>query len=106
MRAKQSSLFLLNSSPSVMRRGRPTFRTDEVVPQSGIYRVRHRKHRLPDEVSLVRDHTFPRCAKCKDSVMFELSSPVKEETEVTTEFTTRIYLYELPVWDDAEEIAA
>lgn len=37
--------------------------------------------------------------------MFELLRPVKEETEVTTEFTTRIYLYELPVLDDGEEIA-
>lgn len=104
MRAKQSSLFLLKSSPSSMRR-RPTFRTDEVVPQSGIYCVRHRKHRLPHEVTLVRDQTFPRCAKCKDSVRFELLRSVKEETEVTTEFTTRIYLYELPVLDDVEEIA-
>jgi len=36
--------------------------------------------------------------------MFELLWPVNEETEVTT-FTTRIYLYELPVLDDGEEIA-
>jgi hypothetical protein len=38
---------------------RPTFQTEEVVPHSGIYRVHHRKHRLPHEVMLLKDQHFP-----------------------------------------------
>src|SRR5579859_2355496 len=49
MRAKESSLFLVKSDSEKMVK-QPTFRTNEVVPQSGIYRVRHKKHRLPHEV--------------------------------------------------------
>lgn len=104
MRAKSSSLFLLASVPGKMVKG-PTFRTDQVVPRSGIYRVRHRKHRLPHEVTLLQDQTFPRCAKCKDSVIFELLQAARNERDVTTEFSTRIYLYELPVLEDDKPIA-
>ena len=74
------------------------------MPQSGIYRVRHRKHRLPHEVTLLRDNTFPRCDRCKDAVVFELLQAAKNETDMT-EFSTRIYLYELPVIDDEKDIA-
>jgi hypothetical protein len=102
MRAKASSLFLVNSASGKMVKG-PTFRTDEVIPQSGIYRVRHQKHRLPHEVTLLRGQQFPRCSKCRNAVTFYLVWAVG--TEVTTEFSTRIYLYELPVIEDKEEIA-
>lgn len=83
----------------------PTFRTNEVVPRSGIYRVRHKKHRLPHEVTLLRDQQFPKCAKCQNAVTFELLRAMKGEPDVSTEFSTRIYLYELPVFEDDQEIA-
>jgi hypothetical protein len=105
MRAKQASLFL-KSAHSRKRRERLTFRTDEVVPQSGIYRVSHRKHRLPYEVTLLRDQQFPRCSKCQNPVVFDLIPAIKAGTDVTTEYSTRIYLYELPVIEDEQEIAA
>jgi hypothetical protein len=104
MRAKSSSLFLVKSVPDKIARV-PTFRTDQGVPRSGIYRVRHRKHRLPREVTLLKDQTFPRCAKCKDSVIFELLQAATNESDVTTEFSIRIYLYELPVLEDDTPIA-
>jgi hypothetical protein len=103
MGAKRSSLFLVKPAARKMVK-RPTFRTDEIVIQSGIYRVRHRKHRLPHEVTLLRDNTFPRCAKCKDPVIFELLQAAKDETDMTG-FSTRIDLYELPVMDDEKDIA-
>jgi hypothetical protein len=106
MGTKESSLFLLKSGASGMRRRRPTFRTDDVVPQSGIYRVRHQNHRLPHEVTLLRDQHFPRCSKCQDAVMFELVRAAKGQTEVRTEQSVRIYLYELPVFDDHDQPVA
>jgi hypothetical protein len=104
MRAKESSLFLVKSDSGKMPK-QPTFRTTEVVPQSGIYRVRHKKHRLPHEVTLLRDQQFPKCAKCQNAVTFELLRAMTEGTDVSTEFSTRIYLYELPVFEDDQEIA-
>jgi hypothetical protein len=78
---------------------RPTFRTDEIVRQSGIYKIRHKKHRLPHEVTLLRDQYFPRCAKCQNAVVFELVRAVTDEAEA------RICLYELPVLEDDTAIA-
>ena len=79
------------------------FRTDEVVPQSGIYRVRHSSHRVPHEVTLLRDQYFPRCARCDTAVIFELVRAVPDESE-TAILSPRIYLYELPVFEDDEPI--
>lgn len=47
-------------------------RVGEKIPVSGIYRVHHRDHRSPHEVTLLRDETFPPCAKCGNCVYFEL----------------------------------
>jgi len=76
-----------------------TFRTDQTVPQSGIYRVHHNSHRVPHEVTLLRDQYFPRCAKCDTAVLFELVRAVKGESE-TAILAQGIILYELPVFED------
>jgi hypothetical protein len=80
-----------------------TFGTDEIVPQSGIYRVRHSSHRVPHEVTLLRDQYFPRCANCATAVMFELVRAVPDESEIAI-LSPRICLYELPVIEDDEPI--
>jgi hypothetical protein len=77
----------------------PRFHTEEVVRESGIYKVRHKKHRLPHEVTLLRDQYFPRCAKCDTAVVFELVRAVMDESE-SSGFSSRIKLYELPVLED------
>ena len=74
--------------------------TDETVPHSGIYRVRHSKHRVPHEVTLLRDERFPRCAKCDSDVVFELVKAADEDAAI---LGLRICLYELPVADDEQE---
>jgi hypothetical protein len=74
-------------------------RTDEIVPQSGVYKVRHQKHRLPHEVSFLRDQQFPRCAQCQNAVIFELLRAVTDEAEAGIS-SPRICLYELPVLED------
>ncbi len=98
MAAKGPRLFLVKSAPEKMV-SRPRFHTDEIVPQSGIYKVRHKNHRLPHEVSLFRDQRFPRCAQCHNAVMFELLRPVRDEAEAEL-LSSRICLYELPVLED------
>ena len=104
MPAKGSSLHLVKSGPGKMVK-RPIFRTDEMVSQSGIYRVRHRKHRLPHEVTLFRDQQFPRCAKCQNAVTFELVRAGNTEPDGARGLSSPIRLYELPVLDDEQEIA-
>ncbi|HVH85418.1 MAG TPA: hypothetical protein VM912_01750 [Terriglobales bacterium] len=54
----------------------PFFHVGDGVPESGIYRVYHSYHREPQEVTLLRDEVFPRCAKCDTSVHFELIKSV------------------------------
>jgi hypothetical protein len=80
----------------------PAFRTGEAIPESGIYRVVHREHRLPHEVTLLRDEIFPKCAKCHDDVTFELVRGVAFAEE---HLSQQIRLYELPVLDDERPIA-
>jgi hypothetical protein len=75
------------------------FRCGEKIPQSGIYRVVHRNHRLPHEVTLLRDQLFPRCAKCEDSVYFEL---VRSAPDITLA-PFKVALYALPCADEEEE---
>jgi hypothetical protein len=91
MRAKQTQLILVTSVPNRMRK-QPTFRTGEQIAESGIYRVIHKTHRLPHEVTLLKDQVFPRCAKCRDKVKFEL---VRAVSERLNHEDFRIYLYEL-----------
>ena len=78
------------------------FRTGQIVPEGGIYRVHHKGHRLPHEVTLIKDQTFPRCAKCADMVEFE---PL-ELASATGERRGRIVLYELPEIEDSESQTA
>jgi hypothetical protein len=47
-------------------------RTGCSIPESGIYRILHLEHRLPAEVTLLRNQPFPRCSKCSEPVYFEL----------------------------------
>ena len=91
MRARQSRLILVKSAPSGMRK-QPIFRTGEPIAESGIYRVIHKAHRLPHEVTLLKDQVFPRCAKCRDEVKFEL---VRAVSDRLNHQDFRIYLYEL-----------
>ena len=76
---------------------RPRFHTDEIIRQSGIYKVRHKKHRLPHDVPLLRGQYFPRCAQCDTAVVFELVKAAMDEAEAGT---SQIRLYELPVIED------
>lgn len=91
------------SSPSatapVARGPALVFRTGETIRESGIYRVHHKEHRLPHEVTLLQGQQFPRCARCDDGVSFELVLAAPANF-VPGDEQLRIYLYELPVLDE------
>ena len=46
--------------------------TGREIPATGIYRVKHDSHELPNEVVLHKGQQFPGCAKCDGPVLFEL----------------------------------
>ena len=72
------------------------------VPASGMYEVRHKKHRLPREVTLLRDHQFPPCERCRTAVQFKVVRLV----DSLNERQENIILNMLPVMDDDYEQAA
>jgi hypothetical protein len=72
------------------------------VPASGIYQVRHEKHRLPHEVTLLRNQQFPPCAQCGTAVQFKVVRVV----DALDERREKIILHVLPVMDDDYEQAA
>jgi hypothetical protein len=75
------------------------FRCGDKIPENGIYRVIHRDHRLPHEVTLLRDQMFPKCIRCEHSVYFEL---VRSAPDITlTPF--KVALYALPTSDEEED---
>jgi len=78
------------------------FISGQRVPASGIYQVRHAEHRLPHEVTLLRDQQFPPCARCGTAVHFKvvrLIAALDDRSE-------NIVLNVLPVMDDDYEQAA
>lgn len=74
------------------------FRCGDKILESGIYRVYHGNHRLPHEVTLLRDQLFPRCLKCDQSVYFEL---VRSAPDITLA-PFKVALYALPENDEEE----
>jgi hypothetical protein len=77
-------------------------RTGGTVPASGIYGVSHPQHRLPAEVTLLKDQLFPRCASCDDAVHYvlERSAPAG-----ISPGGFKVNLYELPELTEDESLA-
>lgn len=71
----------------------------ETIPKTGLYRVRHAEHRLPQEVTLRKGETFPHCDACTGNVDFILleAAPVGGDDK-----TFKVVLYSLPVVDDED----
>jgi CheY-like chemotaxis protein len=47
------------------------YKPGQVVPETGVYRVLHSRHRSPHESTLWEGEKFPACKKCGDDVRFE-----------------------------------
>ena len=71
------------------------YQTGLTIPNSGIYRVIHKQHRLPHEVTLLADEKFPTCCKCEAKVEFELLMGVSDPNLMPF----KVRLYELPEMD-------
>jgi hypothetical protein len=56
------------------------FETGQIVPRSGSYTVSHKPHQLKREVTLLREHPFPACAKCMVPVHFALLHALQTES--------------------------
>jgi hypothetical protein len=56
----------------------PYFRVDDVVPDTGIYRVFHSDHRLSHHALLLKDTWFPRCLQCGHNVQYEFIKRVPQ----------------------------
>ena len=82
-----------------MPKDKKQFRCGEKILESGIYRVYHGNHRLPHEVTLLRDQLFPKCVKCENSVYFEL---VRSAPDITLA-PFKVALYALPATDEEED---
>ena len=91
--------FRLVASRHSMPKVTKQFRCGDKIPESGIYRVVHRDHRLPHEVTLLRDQLFPKCTRCEHSVYFEL---VRSAPDITLA-PFKVALYALPVADEEED---
>ena len=90
---------------SIMNSAKPTgLRTGCSVPDTGIYRVSHEQHVLPSEVTLLRDHVFPRCSRCNEPVFYELLRSAPAVVNHPSAFN--VSLYELPVLATDEEAAS
>jgi uncharacterized membrane protein len=57
--------------------------------------VVHVAHRLPHEVVILKGERFPRCAKCADSVLYDL---IHAAPDLYGHVIYRVY--ELPVLDE------
>lgn len=81
-------------SANMVSRENP-FETGGIVAETGIYRVIHNAHRLPHEVVILKGDRFPRCAKCKDAVLFDLVHTAPDLFR-----SWQYHLYELPVIEE------
>jgi len=52
--------------------GRKAYVPGDRVPVSGIYQIKHRRHRLPHEATLLQGEFFPNCRYCRGEVRFKL----------------------------------
>lgn len=75
------------------------FRSGDRIPESGIYRVCHEAHRLPEEVTLLGGQSFPVCSRCEEAVRFFL---VRSASGMESAAGFRITLHELPVIEEPE----
>jgi hypothetical protein len=79
-----------------------TGKTGESIPETGIYSVGHREHRLPPEVTLVAGQTFPRCEACAADVFFRLRRRLLDRSAM---FRFHFEIYQLPVLGEPEKRA-
>lgn len=100
MSNRKRKLRLVTSQQNIAKKMKQ-LRCGDRILESGIYRVYHQNHRLPHEVTLLRDQLFPKCVKCEDSVYFEL---VRSAPDITLA-PFKVALYALPANEEEEDFS-
>jgi len=77
------------------------FYVDDLIPESGLYRVFHADHRVSHKAILLKGQMFPRCGVCHEEVHFELIMGVPQ-LETDPNFRS-FRLYEIPHKTGEEE---
>jgi hypothetical protein len=49
------------------------FKPGEEAPESGVYTVRHQRHRVNHSATVFRGERFPACSQCGTAVRFALT---------------------------------
>lgn len=62
------------------RRERRKMRPGDIAPQTGVYRVIHRKHRGDHLVVAITGEVFPSCRVCRGDVRFSAHAEVEHVT--------------------------
>jgi hypothetical protein len=73
-----------------------TFKTNEEVPRSGLYRVFHTDHPIRD-IRLLKGKTFPACPNCSSVIQFALIGAIRVESAGAR--------FRLLMQDDARNVA-
>ena len=61
------------------------FRSGDVVPRSGVYRVHHYAHRAPHTVIILAGTVLPRCKRCGNRVQFVpivAGEPIEQDADL------------------------
>jgi len=61
---------MINEQPQI-----EVFKPEHVARRSGIYRADHRRHREPQEVTVLAGERFPSCPGCTYGVNYTLIHP-------------------------------
>jgi hypothetical protein len=84
----------------------PLFKPLDLVPESGVYRVHHLKHRASHEAILLRGGLFPECNKCGSAVHFEsVAALPREEPRQSLAVLPAPMEHPAPVPKDKDEAA-
>lgn len=67
---EQAVLHMINEQPQS-----EVFKPLEIAERSGIYRADHRRHREPNEVTVLAGDRFPSCRECTFGVSYTLIHP-------------------------------
>jgi hypothetical protein len=90
-KANNPGLFLVSGKGRNQSPG--THKSNDLVPETGVYRVSHSQHRLPEEVTLIKGGRFPVCSQCEEAVKFKLAAAAPSAGRADD---FRVSLYQLP----------
>jgi hypothetical protein len=93
---------IMRSKISSISDAKQSWETGSTVPRNGLYKVSHKEHLLPAEVTLRAGQSFPRCGACAIPVTFRLKRAL-DGHGLAAGF--HVELYELPVQERLRKVS-